>query len=329
MQVTIITPVYKVEAYLARCIESILAQTMPDFELLLIDDGSPDRSGEICDRYAIQDDRIRVFHTHNGGVSKARNLGLNEAKGDFIVFIDSDDWVAPNHLEQFLSNGLRSDGIAFSNFTRVWKNGDTRTDHIPDCIVDNDPTACRRLIVDLLRMNCFGWGCCKIYAREVIETHHIRFDEACNFAEDELFTAQYCLYIRQIISHSTPTYFYRLVEGSLTHQRRSPEQKISDWAHVLRSYEQMGYSDEMLYLVLRRHSSRLRSVLMREVSRADLCTVQMVIQAQRDVWNKYRKIVRLAYMSQFRDWRKYLIGHIVYCFPNRGWTMLMIKGLHL
>ena len=98
---SVIVPVYKVENVLPRCIESILNQTVTDFELILIDDGSPDRSGEICDAYAAKDSRIRVIHQKNGGVSKARNAGLDIAQGEYIVFVDSDDWVDAIYLEQF------------------------------------------------------------------------------------------------------------------------------------------------------------------------------------------------------------------------------------
>ena len=88
--VSIIVPVYNTEKFLHRCIDSILAQTYTDFELLLIDDGSKDSSGAICDEYAVKDARVRVFHKENGGVSSARNLGLDNAKGEWITFVDSD-----------------------------------------------------------------------------------------------------------------------------------------------------------------------------------------------------------------------------------------------
>lgn len=90
-KVSVIVPVYNVEKLLQRCIDSILAQTFTDFELLLIDDGSKDKSGEICDEYAAKDSRIRVFHKQNGGVSTARNLGIDKAQGEWIYFVDSDD----------------------------------------------------------------------------------------------------------------------------------------------------------------------------------------------------------------------------------------------
>ena len=99
MDISVIVPVYNVEKYLPKCIDSILAQTFTNFELLLINDGSKDSSGTICDEYAAKDSRIRVFHKENGGVSAARNLGLDNAKGEWIAFVDSDDWVLPGYFD--------------------------------------------------------------------------------------------------------------------------------------------------------------------------------------------------------------------------------------
>ena len=98
-KVSVIVPVYKVEKYLPECIDSILAQTFTDFELILVDDGSPDNSGKICDDYATRDSRIRVFHKENGGVSSARNFGIDNARGEWIALMDGDDSWLPRHLE--------------------------------------------------------------------------------------------------------------------------------------------------------------------------------------------------------------------------------------
>lgn len=99
-EISVIVPVYKVEEYLPQCIDSILAQTFTDFELLLVDDGSPDCCGEICEEYAGKDMRIRVFHQANAGLSCARNTGLMNARGRYVTFIDSDDYVKPCYLER-------------------------------------------------------------------------------------------------------------------------------------------------------------------------------------------------------------------------------------
>lgn len=95
LKISIIVPVYKVELYLEKCIDSILVQTFKDFELILVNDGSPDRCGEICDKYAKKDSRIKVIHKENGGQSSARNKGLDISKGEYIGFVDSDDWIEP------------------------------------------------------------------------------------------------------------------------------------------------------------------------------------------------------------------------------------------
>ena len=100
-KISIIVPIYNVEKFLPRCLDSLLAQTFPDFELLLIDDGSKDRSGDICDKYALKDQRIRVFHKENGGVASARQLGVDEARGEYSIHADGDDWVEPDMLQCF------------------------------------------------------------------------------------------------------------------------------------------------------------------------------------------------------------------------------------
>ena len=110
--VSCIIPVYNTQKYLPRCIESVLAQTFVDWEMLLIDDGSTDASGSICDEYAAKDERIRVFHKENGGISSARNVGLNYAQGEWIFFVDSDDSLPKTSLESLLSRSSDANIIA-------------------------------------------------------------------------------------------------------------------------------------------------------------------------------------------------------------------------
>lgn len=117
-KISVIVPVYNVEKYLRRCIDSILSQTFSDFELLLIDDGSKDKSGDICDEYAAKDARIRVFHKDNGGVSSARNLGLVKANGEFIFFVDSDDYLDNTHLENY-SKDIDNFDLIFQGYKLV------------------------------------------------------------------------------------------------------------------------------------------------------------------------------------------------------------------
>ena len=104
--ISVIVPVYKVEEYLARCVDSILGQTYRNLEILLVDDGSPDRCGAMCDEYAARDSRIRVLHKENGGLSSARNAAIDVARGEYIGFVDSDDWIEPETYEALLDMAL-------------------------------------------------------------------------------------------------------------------------------------------------------------------------------------------------------------------------------
>ena len=124
--ISIIVPVYNTETYLRRCIDSILAQTFTDFELLLIDDGSTDGSGAICDEYAQKDSRVRVFHKENTGVSATRNLGIEKSKGEYLIFIDSDDyWIDNNSLEQLYVTATNNDlDIVRGEYKAVDENGE-------------------------------------------------------------------------------------------------------------------------------------------------------------------------------------------------------------
>lgn len=122
-KISVIVPVYKAEAYLHRCVDSILAQTFQDFEVLLVDDGSPDRSGEICDEYARKDKRVRVFHKENGGVSSARQCGMDHARGEYTIHADPDDWVDPTMLEELYQKAKEEDAdMVICDFYEERKN---------------------------------------------------------------------------------------------------------------------------------------------------------------------------------------------------------------
>ena len=177
--VSIIVPVYKAEKWLHRCVDSILAQTMEDFELLLIDDGSPDSSGEICDEYAAKDSRVRVFHKENGGVSSARNLGLDNAQGEWISFVDADDWVEIDYLAgliekldvDFITGGLKDTlGNVYKEESQCFYNdeiGDFFRLHNADIFIRST------------------WG--KLVRYKVIKENSLRFDEKIRFGEDAFF----------------------------------------------------------------------------------------------------------------------------------------------
>ena len=183
-ELSIIVPVYKVEKYLPRCIDSILAQTFGDFELILIDDGSPDGCGRICDEYARKDKRIVVIHQKNMGVSAARNAGLDIARGRYIGFVDSDDWIEPRMYEVMM-DAIRENGadMAVCGVRYADEDGKfTRADRLSEGVYTR-----AGLLEDVFAMpNKLGGGCCnKVFDASKIAS--VRFKVGMTIAEDALY----------------------------------------------------------------------------------------------------------------------------------------------
>ncbi len=222
-KISVIVPVYKAEAFLRKCTDSILRQSCPDLELLLIEDGSPDRSGALCEEIAREDSRVRVFHKPNGGVSSARNLGLANAKGTYIAFVDSDDWLEPDALASLLSaleeNGADSAGCGHRNVSDGGE-GACEAPALPAGVYDE--AAIRsgivdRLLGDRLRqpvLNGFIWRF--LYTRSIIASTHIEFEGA--YLEDELFLLEYFCHARRLAIVDRPLYNYYWNPGSATHK---------------------------------------------------------------------------------------------------------------
>lgn len=207
--ISVIVPVYKVERYLRQCIDSIRNQTYRDLEIFLINDGSPDKCGEICDENAKTDKRIRVFHTENKGLSAARNLGLRKAKGEYIGFVDSDDWIEPDMYECLLRL-LEGTGTDICNCGIRQECLDCRTDYnISDGIcVGSD--AIRALIYN--RINSGVWN--KLYKRSCWTG--IRFPEN-HICEELATTYKVILKAHSVSCSSQHLYHYRMREGSIVH----------------------------------------------------------------------------------------------------------------
>lgn len=203
--ITIIVPVYKVEAYLHRCVDSILNQTYTDFELLLVDDGSPDSCGEICDEYANKDSRISVIHQKNGGLSAARNTGIDwfyeQNRSDYITFVDSDDWLHPDYLK-ILLNGVSENNVKISvcNYKRV-------TAEIPNKNYDNieyELTSPEDFLVNHSWQYNYAWG--KLYHKSVFQD--IRYPVGKIF--EDTFTTYKALHKCEKIAYTDLQLYYYL-----------------------------------------------------------------------------------------------------------------------
>ncbi len=212
-KISIIVPIYRVEKYLGKCIESILAQTFKDFEVILVDDGSPDRCGDICEEYALKDSRIKVLHKENGGLSDARNAGIEIAQGEYLAFIDSDDYVAPDmydalyclaqeyHADMVICNAVLVDEVAEA----IYKD-------CSDIYVMNSEEALKQMIFKrLFAVN--AWN--KIYRRELFSK--IRYPKGMLY-EDFATTYKLIDCCNNIVYTPSEKYAYVQRSGSIMGQ---------------------------------------------------------------------------------------------------------------
>ena len=210
--VSIIVPVYRVEQYLDRCVTSLLAQSYNDFEVLLIDDGSPDCSGTMCDRWSGVDARIRVFHKPNGGLSDARNYGLDRARGEFITFVDSDDWVAGDYLSYLRGLFERCSSAGFvegSLFEDRGVNSRARDDSDQILCLSAD-NALERLMYD---SELYVSACGKMFKRSIFEG--LRFKKGAAYEDSYLYKSYFekCEYM---VYGGRPIYHYVVRDSSIT-----------------------------------------------------------------------------------------------------------------
>ena len=224
--ISIIIPVYNAERYLRQCIESVIAQTFKDWEAILVNDGSKDGSLAICQEYASKDDRIKVIDKPNGGPSSARNRGLNEAQGKYVYFMDADDWIETKFFENFVRNTVDTKrccdenedndygyDIIFQGFVREFSDGRKEKSFAMDA--DTSTMSKEKIICRLYKEHVYGWAWCKLFRREIIEKHHVRFDESLRLWEDELFTSEFLRYAENVRTVNSHLYHYIYYPDSL------------------------------------------------------------------------------------------------------------------
>ena len=212
--ISFVIPVYNVEKYLHKCVESVLAQTYDNIEVILVDDGSTDKSSEICDSFAVKDTRVRVVHKKNGGQSLARNEGLRFAHGAYISFIDSDDYVSPLLAEKLFSsiNDTNSD-LAMCFFSYTDEDGTVLGDYNDDtCIGEYNTEELLRKLAAGWTLGILVWN--KLYKKELFE-NGIQFTEG-RIAEDELIAHRLLSQVKKAFIVPDVLYFYRQREGSIT-----------------------------------------------------------------------------------------------------------------
>ena len=243
-KISVIVPVYNAEKYLHRCIDSILAQTFTDFELLLINDGSKDDSGKICDEYAAKDVRVRVFHKENGGASSARNMGLENAKGEWITFVDSDDTLLQNALEVLYESLVSSVDAVIANTKR------------------NEMILCEewiRLLLDC-KTRCELWG--GLYRRNLLLDKKIEIPYSIVIGEDFLTNLQYASKCKKI---KLITYcVYNYTQGESTSLVNSYKLSLEHEKELLQCMDAIlsGRETEFAYEIFRKKYLTLERLIL-------------------------------------------------------------------
>ena len=246
--VSIIVPVYNAESTLPRCVDSILTQQYTDFELLLVDDGSTDSSGSLCDGYAAQDARVRAFHQENAGVSSARNLALGRARGTYLQFLDSDDWITADATRSLVRAAVehRCDLVIADFYRVVGERLSRKGDIDEDTVLTREGYAAHMMENPADFYYGVLWN--KLYRREIVERHRLRMDPEISWCEDFLFNLEYIRHVRLVSAVPEAIYSYYKRKGSLITSsaslRRLIQMKRTTFDYYKDLYQDLDLYDE-------------------------------------------------------------------------------------
>ena len=214
-KISVIVPIYNVEKYLKTCIESIINQTYSNIEIILVDDGSPDNCGKICDDYKEKDKRIKVIHKKNGGLSDARNAGIDIATGEYVVFIDSDDYVAENYIEVLYKMCIDQNVLlAECDYKNVEKDNEIAINQDDKIDIYSGIEMCERIYSDEVIRTVVVWN--KMYKREIF--NNLRFPKG-KINEDEFTTYKIFYNLNQIAITNQKLYYYRYSPNSIMNKK--------------------------------------------------------------------------------------------------------------
>lgn len=264
--VSIIVPCYKSEKYLNRCITSLVTQQYSAIEVILVDDGSPDRCGEICEAWALKDSRIRVVHQNNSGASVSRNKGIETACGEYICFVDSDDWVDSDYVSALVDAiEMTKSDMAISG-RMMLRIGGKEERYVPKNLYLKDEQI-KELFIDPSFDYVRGGPCGKLYKSEVIRKCKLAFIPDIHYLEDAIFVMNYLLKCRSIVSIPNVSYNYELHEGSLVFTVHSFEtESMGYWRFKeladlcaekfrLQTQDRTWLNDNMLFMIHRQISA--------------------------------------------------------------------------
>ena len=329
MKVSIIIPVYNAIEYLKACIDSVLQQTYQNLEVILVDDGSTDGSGEICDSYAQSDERVQVIHQENQGVSIARNTGLTQVKGDYVQFVDSDDWLDPN-MTEILVEEMKAevDLVVCGFYEQNLEYAKVSAPADPKGIYD------RNLYLGRITQNPYSfhygvlWN--KLFRTELLKKQ-VQFQEAMDFGEDFIFNLKYLKHVRKIAVLDQPLYYYvRYNTGSLMYRQAVGKAEVEKYKRYLekrllifRNYKQFykevemydSFSKEILCYLLKVYvSERLEIAVALSFSKQEKQECYEILKNNPDMIALQQELPSLFY---FKKSLQYTLGKIKVLLRNR------------
>ena len=311
MKFSIILPVYKVENYLCPCVDSILNQTYKDFEVILVDDGSPDRSPEICDDYARKDSRVKVIHKQNGGQADARNVGLEAAQGDYVCYIDSDDFLANEGVLQLLADKTASNPDIVHYKFMEWFESDG---HIADCRFDYKVSTVGRTVAeiycDLVDKDAYynsAWS--KIIRRSLLMDNNIRFEKGI-VGEDNEWYYHVVMVAESLILIDEPLYVYRRRQGSTT--TSATRKNLIDQLYVLNKWENL----------LKERKEDARAQVVKCSLAKQYCSALIIYAELTDVSDLYNQLEEKVYLLNYSKTKRVKMFRLVK-------TIFGLKGLIL
>lgn len=293
MKFSIILPVYKVEKYICPCVDSILGQSFKDFEVILVDDGSPDKSPEICDEYAQKDSRVKVIHKPNGGQADARNVGLEVAQGDYICYIDSDDFLANDGVLQLLAKKTESKPDIVHYKFKEWFESDG---HFADCHFDynvfTEGRTLAEIYCDLVDKDAYynsAWS--KIIRRELLIDNNIRFEKGI-VGEDNEWYYHVVMVAESLVLVDEPLYVYRRRQGSTT--TSTTRKNLLDQLYVLSKWEK----------ILQNKDDDARTKVVRGSLAKQFCSALIIYAGLSGVSDLYPQLKEKSYLLNYSNTKR-------------------------
>lgn len=303
--ITVIIPVFNVAQYLRRCVDSVLIQSYKDFELILVDDGSTDGSGDMCDEFAKSDSRVHVIHQPNAGVSAARNRGIEAACAEYLSFVDADDWVEPTFLHAFAEEVKKHPNV--DCVVQGFYNHEGQGITYPEAFYNTAEELCSHLF-ELEQRQLIGYVWNKLFRTALIHEHHLRFDAEIPIGEDGVFAMTVLSHATSLATTSNAAYYY-VFNGKKTFSFSSFNRRLDSFYNLLCSMKSMPSEVRNAFLFKEfRFSLYVLHVLYQE----HLSTAERLSFLQK-IRSRVRPCKRLSILSLDSPYR--WIALIVVCLP--------------